>query len=306
MFALLYYTGVLKTFWFWTVTYLSSYGTRIPLSAAPRIFLSNFGRVTNGFSLLWIFSALGLGALLLDSRFRARRTTLLLFTVFSFLSVCPGFYFRSHYFVTLLPAVAILSGVFLDCVSAKVIKNRIVAIGLFVAAFIPALFREGAYLFKEDPLTLSRKIYGANPFPESIEIAEFIRERTKEGDTIAVLGSEPQLFFYSRRRSATGFLYMYGLMEKHQFSLTMQKEMSGEIESSRPKYFVDVHVPTSWLVQPDSERYIFNWAKRYLSEYYTLAGVADIFADVTRYVWGEDARRYQVRSKQYIRIYERK
>ena len=33
------------------------------------------------------------------------------FLVFSFFCVCPGFYFRQHYFIVMLPAVAMLVGV---------------------------------------------------------------------------------------------------------------------------------------------------------------------------------------------------
>ena len=33
------------------------------------------------------------------------------FLLFSFLAVCPGFYFRRHYFILMLPAIALLAGV---------------------------------------------------------------------------------------------------------------------------------------------------------------------------------------------------
>jgi len=47
-----------------------------------------------------------------------------------------------------------------------------------------------------------------------------------------VLGSEPQIYFYSGRRSATGYLYMYSLTEEQKYALRMQKEMIGEIEKT--------------------------------------------------------------------------
>lgn len=55
--------------------------------------------------------------------------------------------------------------------------------------------------------------YGLNPFPESLEIGRFIRENSAENDRIAVIGSEPQIYFYSDRRAATGHIYTYALME---------------------------------------------------------------------------------------------
>jgi hypothetical protein len=63
------------------------------------------------------------------------------------------------------------------------------------------------------PADASRIIYPESPFAESIRIAEYLREHTSLSDTIAVLGSEPQIYFYSNRHSATGYIYAYGLME---------------------------------------------------------------------------------------------
>jgi len=73
--------------------------------------------------------------------------------------------------------------------------------------------RRKKVLFEASPADASRMIYPESPFPESIRIAEYLRERTTRNDTIAVLGSEPQIYFYSDRHSATGYVYTYGLME---------------------------------------------------------------------------------------------
>ena len=75
-----------------------------------------------------------------------------------------------------------------------------------------------------------------------------------------MLGSEPQIYFYSGRRSATGYLYMYGLMEDQKYALRMQQEMIGEIETNSPEFVVFVHIPSSWARPLDSETLIFKWA----------------------------------------------
>ena len=77
-----------------------------------------------------------------------------------------------------------------------------------------------------------RYMYFPNPFPESIAIAEYIRNHSAPDSTIAVLGSEPQIYFYAHRRSATSYLYTYSLMENHKYALTMQQEMIQEIEAT--------------------------------------------------------------------------
>ena len=86
----------------------------------------------------------------------------------------------------------------------------------------------------------SRLTYGTNPFPESLKIAQYLKEHTSSEDSIAVLGSEPQIYFYAHRHTATGYIYMYPLMEPQPYALRMQEEMIREIEASRPAYLVFV------------------------------------------------------------------
>ena len=96
---------------------------------------------------------------------------------------------------------------------------------------------------------LARLIYGRNPFPESVPIARYLREHTAPGDRVAVVGSEPQIYFYAGRRSATGYIYTYPLMELQPYATAMQQAMIREIESADPRYVVFVRAVGSWLVR---------------------------------------------------------
>ena len=150
-------------------------------------------------------------------------------------------------------------------------------------------------------------MYLGNPFTESIEIAKFIEARTSPADRIAIFGSEPQIFFYAKRRSSTGYIYMYSLMERHDYALTMQQEMAREVESSGPKFIVVVPIITSWLARPDSEKFILGWMDDYLNKNYSLVGVADILSpDLTIYKWYDDAKNYTVQSPSHVLIFERR
>jgi hypothetical protein len=149
-------------------------------------------------------------------------------------------------------------------------------------------------------------IYPESPFEESIRIAEYLREHTSLGDTIAVLGSEPQIYFYSDRHSATGYIYGYGLMEAQKYASQMQQEMIREIERARPKFLILVVMPDSWLQRPDSERLIFNWANEYAAQNYTVAGFVNMATpDKTDYYFGNVPQSVPQLGK-YILIYERK
>ena len=85
---------------------------------------------------------------------------------------------------------------------------------------------------------------------------------------VAVIGSEPEIYFYSQRRSATGYIYTYALMEPQPYAQTMQREMMAEIESSRPEYLGWVGYDNSWNVRPLSDRAVFDWFARYSNEFY--------------------------------------
>jgi hypothetical protein len=310
--AWLYAAGVFGTFWFWTVQYAAKYGTQVPLAEAAEVFQHNAMGVMDGFAPVWIISGLGFLAMLFLRDLKQRRMFLVLFLVFSFLSICPGFYFREHYFVTLLPAIALSAGIFVNYLNGVCVAYapsswlRFAGLGLFIAVILAGVIHQNEYFFKDDPVTVSRKIYGNNPFPESVEIARFIERRSSPDDKIAVFGSEPQIYFYAKRASATGYIYTYGLMEDHEYRLSMQEEMAREVESAAPKFIIIVDVYTSWLVQPKSERYIFRWLNEYLKNRYTLVGVADMLSPAsTIYAWDDDARNYSVQSKSHVLIFER-
>ena len=119
-------------------------------------------------------------------------------------------------------------------------------------------------------------VNGTNPFPESMKIGDYLRAQTTPSDAIVVLGSEPQIYFYAQRRSATGYIYTYGLMEPQPYAHQMQEEMIHEIETARPKFLVLVVVGKSWLAGRDSDKTIFRWADNYCEANYEEVGLINI------------------------------
>ncbi|MGA2092089.1 MAG: hypothetical protein ABSH16_01595 [Sedimentisphaerales bacterium] len=235
------------------------------------------------------------------------------FFIFSFFCVCPGFYFRGHYFILLLPAASVLAGVgfsvFCDWMAGSAAKSRrsviVVLAGIIVIGIL--LYGQKAFLFEGDINRINRLIYGMNPFPESLEIAEYIKQNSSPDDTVAVFGSEPQIFFYSGRRSATRYIYVYPLMELHNQAEEMQKEMIAEIESAKPKFIVLVSIPTSWLMWPDSKMVVFNWYKQYVKNFYSITGTVEIQPEgKSIYYWNKFPVGYMPKKNYCIIIYKRK
>ena len=306
-----YLSGEFKKFWFFTFEYAKAYVSEMNIGMAWSLFKARALPIFRSAYNIWIIAGFGLIALFFDKRIRKRSIFIAVFTIFSFLSICPGFYFRPHYFILFLPAAALLSGVGINMIANMLsftrfrgIKN---SLPIFIAVFCLAIsvYQQRTFLFQMTPLQASRSTYGLNPFPEALEISKFIKSHSNKNDQIAILGSEPEILFYSRRISASGYIYMYPLMEIQPFALQMQKEMVLEIESAKPKYLIFVNISSSWLARPGSHQLLLKWLNGYLKKYYTLHGSVTLFKNKTIYHWAPKIK-VKPEAPLLVNIFERK
>jgi hypothetical protein len=307
---ILWRVGVFEKFWFWTINYARQYATLVPLSAAPRIFSVMAGVVIRSGWALWMLAGLGLVAGLWNKPTRHGTVFLVCFLAFSLLALSAGFYFREHYFIFILPAVSLLAGAAISALSRRAASGsnlvRFAPLLLFCAALTQPILSGRKLYFEVSPAEASRISYGSNPFPESVRIADYVREHSTPDDTIAVLGSEPQIYFYSRRHSATGYIYTYGLMEPQKYARQMQEEMIREIELARPRYLISIAIDISWFRRSDSEQLIFNWANDFLSQNYSVVGFVNIVSANRTDYYFEQLPEFVPELRNYILIYERK
>ncbi len=299
------WAGVFNKFWFWTFTYAHEYAQEVSLHAGLVIFRTYFSNAVGPNLLIWIIALAGLVLIWLRKEDRAAAIFATFFLVFSFLAVCPGLYFREHYFVLMLPAIALLAGAAVGVALNRWPGISVLTYGVFCAALVTSIAQQQEYLFQMSPLDITREMYGANPFPEAEKIGEYIRTHAAKDATIAVFGSEPEIPFYAHRHSATGHIYMYGLMETQPYAVTMQKELIREVEEAKPEYLIVATSSASWLRRDTSPKEIFTWldANRPI-EFAQQVAVADIVAaDHTEYRW--DDANYQVRSSSALVVYKR-
>jgi hypothetical protein len=305
----LFWTGAFKQFVFWTFAYARQYAAGLPPAEGWLALNYALPRVVGPNLPLWLLSLAGLVLAMVTKLGTGRRGFLLGFLFASTLAVCPGLYFRPHYFILLLPALAVLAGAALSLTRQLLapcpsMLCRSLPFAVFALLVACGVFQQRVIWFSMSPLNVCRELYGHEPFPESVTIAEYLREHTTPNDRIAVLGSEPQIYFYARRHSATGYLYTFPLMEPQPFAAEMQAAMIREIEQARPKYVVYVQNPTLWLIQTNSPTRIFDWAAEFLGKHYSLEGVADpVERDRTEYRWGPAARDYKPASEFYTQVY---
>jgi len=306
--------GVFKAFWFWTFSYAQQYAARLSLAEGFSILGDMISIVTQPATFVWIIAAVGITALFWNRDLRTHAAFIAGFAVFSFLAVCPGFYFRQHYFILLLPAAALLAGVAIDSATQLARRNQLTRLlaGLptlvFLGAFLASVVEQRVLFFEMTPTQAVRDTYASNPFPEAVTIANYLAAHMPADGRIAILGSEPEIYFYSRRHSASGYIYVYPLMEDQPYAMTMQKEMIGDIEKTDPEFLLFVEISFSWLARPGSPQLesFLSWADRYISGHYQLVGIADIIGpDQTEYRWDDEARTYQPQSGNLVRVFRR-
>ena len=311
--AVLLASGVFGRFWLWTFVYASEYVSQRSWSVALGYLARGVRNAAGTAWPLWGLAAIGLALLAQDETWKRSRAFAVGFLVFSFLATVPGFYFRPHYFILLLPAIALLAGSVPG--TAARLLTRLGPPRVFRAAGATALFcalvgslaLDGDRLFRMTVRQLSRSVYHQNPFPEALEVAAYLESKTSPGETIAVFGSEPEIFFYAGRRSATGYIYMYPLMERQKLAETMRQEMLREIETARPTFAVFVGVNTSWVDHSPSDNATIDRLMAYANANYDQVGLLEILSpEHTEVRWESAVADYTPKSPYRIVVLRRR
>ncbi len=253
-----------------------AYVARLPAAAGVRNAAFALGHQAPSLIGLWSCAALGLvlpGAL-------SRRSRLLLagFALASAVGAASGFYFRLHYFVQVLPALAALAG----AAAAALVRPLLprggapawVGVSALAGALVlPPLLANRA-LLADSPERISRAIYGLNPFVESAQVAAYIRRTSAPDESVYIVGSEPQILFLAERRSATRYIFFYPLTGPFPDALERQRTLMREVQEARPRYVVWVHLPASMLFFASSEGWLFDATRELVDRHYQLEFLA--------------------------------
>jgi hypothetical protein len=252
----------------------------------------------------WILAAAGLVCLALDKVRREARFIIGCLLVFSLVAFTASYYFSSHYFIMMLPVVCLLIAIAVRR-AAQIMGEGAPAL-CFALACAGFIFSNRAVWFEQTPEAVCRDLYGRNPFPEAVNIAKHIQEHSTEKDTIAIMGSEPEVFFLAHRHSASGYIYMYDLVQPQPYEVSMQQDAIQQIETAKPAFLVLVYVDTSWLSSKYSDPTLSLWLKDYSAKYYEGEGMVWILPDRTEYVWGPDALKSKFDTDLRVAIMKRK
>ena len=131
------------------------------------------------------------GCLIMTIKHDQKGLWALAFLLFSFLAICPGYAYK-HYFAQLLPGISVSCGIgifYLIQLFFGKLKYTYSLLLICSIVMIP-VFVHSDYYIKNSPVETSRNFFGDNPFPESVDLGKYLKERTTEKDTIFIVGSE--------------------------------------------------------------------------------------------------------------------
>ena len=251
---------------------------------------------------IWEIAAVGLCAPLWSRYARTHGGFVPSFFFFSVLSVCPGFYFRPHYFILLLPAAALCAGIGVWAVRQSLLERRFgvsvawLPVLYFAVVFVIAVNSQVKTYFRLDPVSLNQRIFGRDPFVEAVAVGNYIKAHSSEQETVAIFGSEPEICFYASRHCASSYLYTYPLMEKQKYAQQMRDDMLQQVQAARPRFLVYVDVARSWGTKATLEenRGFLETLWNYSRRNYELVDQVPL-ASNPEHLWGSQASLYVFR-----------
>ena len=276
-FSYLMYNNIIPNFYFFAVEYASAYSTLVKptfkyISTYKYLFIDN--------PLFWLVFWAALWHIFknkLNLKYWNKNVEALLLIVFfivSFMAICPGWFFRPHYFQLIFPASALIMAYgFKELNWNKVFRGKILGKQHFLAiALMVSVLCQVGYFFYKSPDTIIDELYDGECFTGLRDVGQFLNNKTKSGDKIGMFGSDPQLLFYAQRESASGYMYAYPLVENQPFADRMTHQYIHEIEGKKPEWLV--YLTTS--KGEDNQKnvvHIDNWFADYSQKYYNYSGV---------------------------------
>ena len=236
MCSYLWYAGVWDRFYFLTIQYASEYVGVLNYHHG----IYNLNSLNQNFRcsnpvLFWclFISALGL---FLPAQKSKTKIFLILFLIASAIATTPGYYFRGHYFLILVPVLAILityTAFALTGYFSPQVRNALLACYVAGNAFF-FLYCQKEVFFQMSSDEVTECLYKGAPFAAAPKVSAFIKHHSEPGDRICQVGVEPEIFFLSQRRSASGYIYIYPLLEHQKYAASMTEEFIKQSEDSKP------------------------------------------------------------------------
>jgi len=315
LFLIIFAKGSFQEMIFWAYEIPKKYVGKVPLEMGMKFFGYTKDAIVKDHEFFWIHSLLAVVLCLFKSIDYKKKLFGITLLFFSLCTIVPGFYFYGHYWIMTLPGLAMASGLTCYCI-ITVLQNgfkikfkglKYVYLSIFALFVFSHVSAYSEYYFDPNYDTILRAVYGNNPFPEAKEIANYIDKNSKPEDGIVVVGSEPELYFYTKKNSPSRHAYFSAIVDNVPEHHQWQREFVSDVEKAKPRYFIFFNHNLSLLVQPNTDTYVFDWMKVYIDSNYRIAGVVDMIdGQPSVYKWGASALSYRPVSKTLVYIFERR
>ncbi len=232
-----YFHGALQKLIFFTFDYAVTYGS----TNKPFMGVWRFRPIFYESPMFYILIFVAIYFYFRSHKVFQRQSFLMIFFLGCFLSINPGWYYRPHYFQLLLPGVALLSGFVIVNINElwpKIHQSYFNSENYRWSGLLLTAFLQSSYFFIDSPKEVTEKMYCGDNFSEIRDFSLNLPQIIPNVNTIGMLGAEPQMFFYSKKTSASGFLYHYPIFEKHKYAKEMFKTFTSEIETNKPEIFI--------------------------------------------------------------------
>ena len=215
-----------------------------------------------------ILVVITLAILLLSLRQRKARF-LLAWILFSILALSTGYYFRVHYFILAYPALAVIAAY---AYNSMALKNYgfVAKTGMAISLILFFAVQKDEQ-FPANATDVFKNHYRYSLFADMPDVAHHIDSLIPASDRLSLFSNEPELLFYSRHISASGYIYNYPLFELQPYAQEMTDEYIQQVSSNPSRLFV-YHTGALQLQNQSTYRFFETWWKQY-SQSFSLIGV---------------------------------
>ncbi len=299
---------------YWMLTYPATVYTQSISWSKGLEYLISFLNYSAPHSMIWVaLACLGFIAHFFLKKGVWGRATPALFAVFSLLAVSPGLRFYGHYWILVLPALALGVGALWEFMGVQIGRNLsskykdLLLAALLLCVFAFHFSNQRNVYIKPSVESWARRSYGNNPFLEIQDIASKLKTYGNVKEEVAVMGSEPQLYVYLKQTPFTAHTFITFLNKRHPRRGKMRSEFTSDVQGEKPLYLVFVNHPYSWSITEGDHQDVYQWAYRYAKNQYRPIALYEMDGLASdRRIWAQDANSLQPKANKYIQVLIRK
>lgn len=244
--------GAFPAFWECFYVYNASYANDTAFAQSVAQLSMFLGPILRNDSLTWLAGSLGL-LVWLGGRWGQQKTGYIgLFLAGSVLATSIGGNFYPHYFIFLLPVL--VTGAGLGAAALFESSHQYFArLGMLAVLFVPlAMNIRFMSMPFSDLLFIS---HGNQPFVKAKMMGDFLKQRgAAAARTAFIIGSEPEILYYSGLKAASRYFYLYPLVGDSPQNETALHQVVTDLQKDMPDIMVFVNYPVSLGVRSASDK----------------------------------------------------